>query len=136
MLVRYSKYLFSKRAVRYLFVGGLSFFIEISALFLLQKLGLSDLVSVAISFWVGLLSAFLLQKVVTFQNRSVSSTGLARQFSLYLALVFFNYVITLVAVGLLTPRVDVYLLRTLIIIVATVWNYYFYKFLFRNAATE
>lgn len=114
-------------AMRYLLVGGGSYVIEIGVLFSLKKLGLSNLASVAISFWIGLISSFLLQKFITFKSSSPSKKHLGMQIILYLSLVAFNYVFTLLLVGTIGKAINVLIIRTLAIICTTVWNYYFYK---------
>jgi len=118
--------------IRYLFVGGFSFVIEIAILYVLNNvLHLSATVSVAISFWVGFIVAYLLQKIVTFQNKEKTKRAIAKQLVGYTLLVLWNYGFTLLVVHLFQERLPVELLRTIVIAITTVWNYGLYKALFK-----
>jgi len=118
--------------IRYLFVGGLSFVIEISALYILnQLLHIHPTVSVAISFWVGFVVAYVLQKLVTFKNKERTRRAIAKQLIGYSLLVLWNYLFTLAVVELFQDTLSVLLLRTIVIAITTVWNYVLYKKLFR-----
>lgn len=118
--------------VRYLFIGGLSFVIEISVLFALnQLLHVPPTISVAISFWVGFIIAYILQKLVTFQNKEKSKRALAKQLAGYTLLVLWNYGFTLLVVELFQNNISVVVLRTIVIVITTIWNYALYKILFK-----
>jgi putative flippase GtrA len=118
-------------------VGGTAYLIEMATLLVLKDgFKYSSIKSVAISFWVGLVIAFLLQKLVTFKNHDKRLHVLAKQIITYACLVLFNYVVTLLAVKLLTPKLSVFLVRTLVIILGTIWNYYFYNLLFKQTPLE
>jgi putative flippase GtrA len=120
--------------IRYLFVGGFSFAIEIAILYILnQVLHLSPTISVAISFWVGFIVAYILQKLVTFQNKEKTRRAVAKQLLGYSLLVLWNYVFTIVVVKLFQDALSVVLLRTIVIAITTIWNYALYKMLFRMA---
>lgn len=118
--------------VRYIFVGGFSFVIEIATLYSLnQLLHVSPTVSVAISFWVGFIVAYTLQKLVTFQNKEKSRRALTKQLIGYSLLVLWNYGFTLVVVELFHASISVIILRTIVIAITTTWNYFLYKKLFK-----
>jgi putative flippase GtrA len=121
---------------RYLVIGGLSYVIEMSALYVLKNgLQLTAVQSVAISFWIGLTAAFLLQKTVAFTDRRAAPGTLMRQVLAYGLLAGWNYIFTLVAVKLLSDHASVFVIRTAAIIIITVWNFLIYKRLF-NAGTK
>jgi putative flippase GtrA len=123
----------NQKLIRYIIVGGVAYLIEMATLFGLKDgAKYSSIKSVAISYWVGFAAAFLLQKIVTFRNHDKRVHVLAKQILAYSCLVLFNYVITLLAVKLLTPQLSVFLVRTLVIALATIWNYYFYNLLFKQ----
>lgn len=118
--------------VRYIFVGGFSFVIEIATLYSLnQLLHISPTVSVAISFWVGFIIAYTLQKLVTFQNKEKSRGALTKQLVGYSLLVAWNYAFTLLVVELFHASISVIILRTIVIAITTIWNYFLYKKIFK-----
>lgn len=120
--------------IRYLFIGGLSFIIEMSVLYTLNHiLHASATVSVAISFWVGLIVGYVLQKIIAFQNKEKSRRAIARQLVGYSLLVAWNYGFTLLVVELFQNNLSVVLLRTIVIAITTLWNYAIYKVLFKAA---
>ena len=120
------------QVVRYIFVGGFSFVIEIATLYTLnQLLHVSPTVSVAISFWVGFIVAYTLQKLVTFQNKEKSRRALTKQLVGYSLLVAWNYAFTLIVVELFHASISVIILRTIVIAITTTWNYFLYKKLFK-----
>ncbi|MDB5179813.1 MAG: putative rane protein [Candidatus Saccharibacteria bacterium] len=118
--------------IRYLFIGGLSYAIEISVLFSLnQILHIQPTISVAISFWVGFIVAYTLQKIITFQNKEKSRRAIAKQLIGYSLLVLWNYTFTLLVVEFFHNNIPVVILRTMVIIITTLWNYALYKVLFK-----
>jgi len=119
------------KAMRYLFVGGLAYLFEMTALYILRYyFDFSNVVSVAVSFWIGFVMAFTLQKFVTFQNHEKQAHHIRRQLVLYSALVAWNFAFTLVCAKLLSSYAPVMVIRTASIIVITSWNYYFYHIIF------
>jgi putative flippase GtrA len=125
------------KLIRYLIVGGTAYLIEMATLYVLKNgVGLSSIKSVAISYWVGFVVAFLSQKIITFNNHDKRLHILAKQLFAYSCLILFNYIVTLVAVRFLTPKLSVFLVRTLVIALGTLWNYYFYSLLFKQTSVE
>jgi len=112
---------------RYIITGGGAYLLEMAVLFCLKHLHLGNVTSVAISFWIGLVTAFLLQKFFAFKEKTVKKLHLTRQATQYLALVGFNYLLTLVFVALVATSITVFGARTIAIGMTTLWNYYFYK---------
>jgi len=125
------------KLIRYVIVGGTAYLIEMATLFGLKDgAKFSSIKSVAISYWVGLVVAFLLQKIVTFKNHDHRVHILAKQIVIYALLVVFNYLVTLIAVKLLTPRISVFVVRTLVIALGTIWNYFIYGLIFSHKTVE
>ncbi|HEY5267854.1 MAG TPA: GtrA family protein [Candidatus Saccharimonadales bacterium] len=123
----------NSKLIRYIIVGGTAYLVEMATLFGLKDgAKFSSVKSVAISFWVGLVVGFLLQKIVTFKDHDRRVHILAKQILMYACLVLFNYVVSLIAVKLLTPKLSVFLVRTMIIALGTFWNYSFYHLLFQQ----
>jgi putative flippase GtrA len=124
-----------QQIIRYLFVGGFSYVIEIATLYSLnQILHISATISVTISFWVGFIVAYILQKLVAFQNKEKSRRAITKQIIGYSLLVLWNYGFTLLVVELFHNNVSVIVLRTVVIAITTIWNYVLYKKLFKVAA--
>ena len=120
--------------IRYLFVGGFSFVIEITLLYILSRtFHISAAISVTISFWVGFIVAYVLQKLVAFQNKEKSRRVITIQIIGYSLLVLWNYGFTILVVELFHSSVSVVVLRTIVIAITTVWNYALYKKLFKVA---
>jgi putative flippase GtrA len=129
--------IFNSHLFRYIVVGGSAYVFEMSVLFALHRvLGLSDVVSVAISFWAGLIWAFVLQKLVTFRNYEKHAKAVARQVIIYGLLVAFNYGFTLLATRKLSTHYSVFEIRTAVIIITTVWNFFVYRMLFRESGGD
>ena len=104
---------------------------EIGSLYYLHSiLGLAPTSAVAISFWVGFIVAFIMQKYITFQNNDRQVGSVTKQLLGYSLLVGWNYVFTLGAVALCTSFVSVYVIRTVVIAITTLWNYVLYDRLF------
>lgn len=117
---------------RYIIVGSTAYLFEMATLYGLRiGLGFSPLKSVAISFWVGFIVAFLLQKIVTFKNHEKHARAIAKQLAGYSLLVGWNYGFTLVSVRLLSGTLSVFVIRTLVIMIITSWNFVLYRILFK-----
>lgn len=122
--------------IRYLFVGGLAYVIEMSSLYVFHEyLNFSAFSAVALSFWVGFLAAFLLQKLVTFKNHDKRTEAILKQLVLYSLLVGFNYIFSLFMVAVLAEHISVFIVRTLTIILVTCWNFYIYRTFIFNSRT-
>ncbi len=119
------------RALRYVVVGGSAYLLEMSFIILMEHAtNLSSVQLVAISFWLGLTYAFIAQKYVTFKERSKELRVLRKQTTLYILLVAWNYLFTLVVTQLLSDVLPVLAIRTLVILTITIWNYQIYKHIF------
>lgn len=119
--------LLQKPLVRFCFVGGLTYIVDIGILIGLHSgLHTQRTVATGISFWVGLLFSFVLQKLVAFQDYKRELRAITRQTLWYGVLVVFNYVLTLIIVSL-SPDKDLILSRTIAVAVTATWNYFFYK---------
>lgn len=123
----------SNKLVRYVVVGGLAYLVEMGALFVLRDtFGLGAVTAVAISFWIGFVVAFLLQKFVAFQHHDTRPKVLARQLTVYSVLVAWNYAFTLVVAQIFANQASIFVLRTIVILIVTVWNFAVYRLLFKE----
>lgn len=121
-------FLSEKSIIRYIFIGGSSFLIELGVIFFATHLfDTSPLIAVAISFWIGLVVSFVLQKVITFQNKEKKPEKLAYQMTAYGILIVINYTFTLFVVATLENSIGAYEARTLALAITTVWNYLIYQ---------
>ena len=127
----------SDKLKRYLIVGASAYLIEMLSLYGLRSgVGLSPLKAIAISFWVGFTVAFILQKLVTFQNYDKRAKVVANQLVRYGLLVAWNYGFTLLVVRLFSHFVSVFIIRTVVILIITSWNFIIYKSLFKEPVKE
>lgn len=128
----FQKY-FQHPVVRFLFVGGLTYVVDIGILVGLHYgLHVQRTVATAASFWVGLLFSFGLQKLVAFQDYQKEIKAISKQALWYGVLILFNYFFTLFVVSFF-PDKDLILSRTIAVILTAIWNYFFYKnIIFRN----
>ncbi len=115
-----------RTVVRYLFVGGTAYSIELSSLLFIFYLSGSRTLATAIAFWIGFFVAFVLQKLVAFQEYSRQSRAIARQGALYVGLSVWNYIFTVAFVSIFP---DKYLIisRTVALALMSCWNYAIYK---------
>ena len=129
--------MYRQKIYTYLLVGVTSYIIEMGSLYLFNIIfGLSGVVAVAISFWVGFIVAFILQKWVTFKNHDKATRTVTRQLIAYSILAFWNYGFTLVAVAVFSQSISVFMIRTITIMIITLWNFMIYNMIFRQAPTR
>ena len=132
-LVSLAKKYINTSLKRYIVVGGFAYVSEMFVIFIcLNILNITNVESVAISYWFGLVIAFFLQKLITFGNTDKRLHILGKQIVIYAFLVGSNYFLTLIAVGIFSKYINVYVVRTLVIVFITVINYNVYKIIFRN----
>jgi len=122
--------------IRYLAVGVSAYIFEMLTLYTLKHSGFDSVHAVAISFWAGLIVAFVLQKFIAFKDRRRHHKVILKQASIYLALVFVNYSFTLITVHSFKSIADVYVIRTVVIAITTVWNFAVYRIIFKNNVSE
>jgi len=114
--------------VRYIFIGGTSYIIEIAVLYILADIvGLGPTLGVALSFWIGLIISFFLQKLFAFRNKSFKKKLLLKQAVAYGALIVVNYIFTLAFVIVFEPIIGLIIARTVALIITTVWNFLLYS---------
>lgn len=119
---------------RYLVVGAVAYLVEMFSLFGLHHgLSFSPIKAVAVSFWVGFIVAFTLQKLVAFQNYDKRARAVAGQLAYYSLLVAWNYMFTLAMVKLFNHLASVFIIRTMVILIITSWNFIIYSALFGGA---
>lgn len=121
------KVLWSNTLIRYVLIGTVSYAIELTVLYgLYTGASIQKTIATAIAFWAGLILSFILQKFFAFRDYNKEVKALTTQSIAYGGLVLWNYLFTLVVVGL-APGKFLLLSRTAALLITTVWNYLFYK---------
>jgi putative flippase GtrA len=119
--------LFAHPVIRFLFVGGLTYIVDIGILIGLHYgLHIQRAIATSASFWVGLLFSFGLQKLVAFQDYQKEIKAISKQAIWYGVLIAINYFFTIFIVSFF-PDKDLILSRTVAVIITACWNYFFYK---------
>jgi putative flippase GtrA len=116
-----------KPFVRYLLVGGSVYALELLVIVIGQHAGLSAVAAVALAFWVGLVVSFLLQKFVTFGDRRTHHRVVLKQVAAVGLLVLWNFLFTIGVTKLLSNYLPATVLRTIALLITTLWNFYLYK---------
>lgn len=119
-------YLYRHHFVRYLFVGGTTFVIDFSILYVLHghlKLNLGA--SASVSYWVSIIYNFVLNRYWTFDAREKES--LARHLSTYLILLIFNYLFTVTFVSIVGAHINYIVAKAIAVGLQMIWTYPVYK---------
>jgi putative flippase GtrA len=119
--------------VRYLFVGGSSYTLELSLLLAMVHLvDLSTALATTIAYWFGLCLAFALQKLVAFQDYRRELKILTKQGLLFAILTLWNWLFTVFVVELF-PADHLIWSRSAALVIMSAWNYAIYKhFIFKD----
>lgn len=113
--------------VRYLFIGGTGFLVELGVIYVATSAGAPGTLAVALSFIVGLGYSFLLQKVITFRDKRFHHKIVLKQAIAYAVLVAFNFSFTVFSVWLLESYFPVAVIRAVALAITVIWNYYAYR---------
>jgi putative flippase GtrA len=113
--------------IRYVIVGGCTFAFELAVILVARHEGVGAVWAVALSFWLGLLVSFVLQKLITFGDKRVHHKVVLPQFGAFAALVSFNFGFTVLMTYLFQHVMPVLVVRTLALLITTIWNFYLYK---------
>lgn len=131
-----ARQLSKKTIVRYVFVGGTSFVIEMTCLLTMYHgLHFSLALATSVAYWIGLLLAFGLQKVVAFRDKRRELHILTWQAFLFGLLTLFNWGFTVFFVGLF-PASAILIARPLAQLIFASWNFFLYKHVIFNDAKQ
>jgi len=132
----YSSFLYTHPLVRYIFVGGSTFVLDLGLLILLhKKAGFGLALATSIAYWVAIAYNFFLNRAWTFSIKEKES--LSKHLMNYLFLLGFNYVFTVLFVTILGHHINFALAKALAVIIQTTWTYSIYKnVIFTNKADE
>jgi putative flippase GtrA len=121
------KILLQRPGIRYLFIGGSVYVLELLIILLAQHLGASPVCAVAISFSIGTLVSFFLQKFITFSDKRMHHRILVPQLIATGLLIVWNLVFSVLITKLLQHHLPPVVTRTLALGITTIWNFYLYK---------
>ena len=119
-------YLYRHPFVRYLFVGGSTFVLDIVMLYLLyESLSINLAVATSIAYWASITYNFILNRWWTFsasENKKLHEHAAA-----YLLLLGFNYIFTVVFVSLVSHYIYFGLTKVIAVAFQITWTYPIYK---------
>jgi putative flippase GtrA len=125
-LNKFIKFLYAHNFVRYLFVGGTTFMLDISVLILLHgKLQLHLAIATSLAYWLSVVYNFSLNRWWTFSRSERES--LRRHAALYGGLLATNYVFTIIFVSIVSNFIYYGFAKALAVMVQVSWTYYLYK---------
>ncbi|GAB5077711.1 GtrA family protein [Arthrobacter sp. AD-310] len=127
--------LYRNAVVRFLFVGGLSFALDLGLLALLHEVfGVALWIATPIAFVVSLVFNFLLQRMFTFQATNNGSVSAIK----YILLVIVNITVSdLVVTGFDALGWSYIIGKTTATVMTTTWNYFLYRhWIFKRTSQE
>lgn len=123
--------LYQNSVLRFLFVGGLSFALDLGLLVLLHEVvGVDLVIATPIAFLVSLVFNYFLQRIFTFQATNHHGISAAK----YISLVVFNVVVSDFIVTGFDALGWYYIIgKGTSTVLTTVWNYFLYReWIFKN----
>jgi putative flippase GtrA len=127
--------LYQNAVVRFLFVGGLSFALDLGLLALLHEVfGVELWLATPVAFVVSLVFNFLLQRMFTFRATNKGSVSAVK----YILLVIVNIAVSdLVVTGFDALGWSYLIGKACATVMTTVWNYFLYRhWIFKRDAGE
>jgi putative flippase GtrA len=119
-------YLYKHHFVRYLFVGGSTFVIDFSLLFLLHgKAGVGLGLATSLAYWTSIVYNFLLNRWWTFSAHD--KKDLHKHLGTYLVLLAFNYLFTVVFISVASHTINYLLAKAIAVLIQMSWTYFVYK---------
>lgn len=119
-------YLYRHHLIRYLFVGGTSFVIDLGLLVLLHgHLKLNLAVSASVAYWASIIYNFTLNRWWTFSANE--NKKLHKHLVPYGILLGCNYLFTIFFVSIASRHINYAAAKTLAVIIQTIWTYKIYK---------
>ncbi len=129
------KQLLKRPGMRYLIIGGSIYVFELVVIVVAQRLGASAPWAVAISFCLGTLISFFLQKLITFGDKRMHHKVLLPQILATALLIAWNLGFSVLLAKLLQDVWPAVVIRTVALVVTTIWNFYLYKTrIFKNTS--
>ncbi|HUA13550.1 MAG TPA: GtrA family protein [Candidatus Sulfotelmatobacter sp.] len=118
--------LYRHRIAKYLVVGGSTFAIDLSLLFILHgKAHIALAISTTLAYWISITYNFILNRFWTFSKRD--KTNLHKHLMAYVVLLGINYLFTVIFVEVASHKINYLVAKTLAVIIQTSWTYFAYK---------
>jgi len=122
----YLNLFYKHRLIRYVFVGGTTFIVDLGLLvFLHKKVGFGLAMATSIAYWVAIAYNFLLNRTWTFSITEKES--LKKHLVNYLLLLGFNYIFTVLFVTVVSRHINFALAKAIAVAIQTTWTYKVYK---------
>ncbi|MCA9332276.1 GtrA family protein [Candidatus Saccharibacteria bacterium] len=119
-------FLYKHHFIRYLFVGGSTFIIDFSILYILHEhLYVKIAAATSIAYWVSITYNFLLNRYWTFDIREKES--LQKHITTYLLLLIFNYFFVVLFVSGASHYINFIIAKAIAVAIQMTWTYYLYK---------
>ncbi len=128
-------FLYNHHLIRYLFVGGTTFFIDFGLLVLLHgKLNIGLAIAASTSYWVSILYNFNLNRNWTFS--AAESKKLHQHILPYSILLCFNYLFTVLFLSLITRVIHYQVAKVIAVVVQVAWTYPIYKYVIFGTSSD
>ncbi|HSX45319.1 MAG TPA: GtrA family protein [Candidatus Saccharimonadales bacterium] len=130
---RLTLYFYKHSFIRYLFVGGTTFFLDLGTLILLHgKFHISLPLATSIAYWLSVIFNFSLNRWWTFSVSEKSS--LQKHAMTYGLLLGFNFIFTVIFVSNVSHHINYAKAKILAVAFQMCWNFFIYKnFIFTKA---
>jgi putative flippase GtrA len=120
-------FLYNHHFVRYLVVGGTTFFIDFGILlFLHGVLDLNLAASTSVAYWVSISYNFVVNRYWTFNRREKES--LKRHITLYFGLLVINYLFAVTFVSIVGSHINFIIAKAMAVGIQMAWTYPVYKY--------
>ena len=131
-IAKLSRYLYEHRLVRYLFVGGTTFFIDLLLLYALHgKEHVQITVATTVAYWASIIYNFSLNRLWTFEMSRKEK--IHKHLLPYMIILGFNYLFTVIFVTVASHEINYLIAKILAVLIQTSWTYFAYKrFVFKD----
>lgn len=120
------RFLYQHPFVRYVFVGGSTFVIDFTLLYVLhESLDINLPISTTVAYWASIVYNFMLNRWWTFS--ASENKKLHKHATAYLVLLGFNYIFTVIFVSLMSHIVYFGIAKVLAVAIQILWTYRIYK---------
>ena len=125
-LTNMSKTLYRHHFIRYLLIGGTTFIIDFGLLFSLKTRAHTSLVvATSVGYWISILYNFTMNRWWSFS--AAEKNNLHRHALTYGALLAFNFLFTIIFVGLVSKVMYFGFAKVLAVLIQMSWTYLIYK---------
>lgn len=119
-------FLYHHNFIRYLFVGGTTFIIDIGTLFVLHgKLQVNIAIATSIAYWLSVIYNFSLNRWWTFS--ASENNKLRHHLMAYGVILGINYLFTVIFVSFVSRHINYAAAKTIAVAIQVTWTYPVYK---------